>query len=114
MRSPWLPESAMECTPSAIIEAEPVKANATSLATAMPRLAASAAAIALDPPSALTAGPPSASGGSRDPHFELLKGRDGSRVRADRQGEVDAGVVGVGDQAGEAFEGVLALGGQLA
>ena len=56
----------MECTPSAIIEADPVNANATNFATAMPRLAASAAAIALDPPSALTVAPASLSacGGS--------------------------------------------------
>ena len=35
--------SATECTPSASIDEEPVKANPTNLATAMPRLASSAA-----------------------------------------------------------------------
>src|SRR4051812_32639969 len=104
MRSPWLPESAMECTPSAIIEAEPVKANATNVARPVPGLAPSAAAIALEPPSALTAAPARAQR-SCDPHLEFLDGGYGCGVRADRQGEVDARVVGVGDEPGEAFEG---------
>ena len=50
---PWLPESASECTPSASIEEEPLKAKATNLLTAMARLAPSAATIALVPPDAL-------------------------------------------------------------
>lgn len=50
---PWLPESATEWTLSASIEEDPLKRNATNLATAMARLAASAATIALVPPDAL-------------------------------------------------------------
>ena len=45
--STWLPESTTEWTPSASIDDEPVKANATNLLTAMPRLAPSAATMAL-------------------------------------------------------------------
>ena len=48
-----MPESATEWTPSASIEDEPLKANATNLAAAMARLAPSAAMIALVPPDAL-------------------------------------------------------------
>jgi hypothetical protein len=51
-----LPESARECTPSASIDEDPLKANATNLATAMDRLAPSAATIALFPPDALMEG----------------------------------------------------------
>ena len=49
----WLPESASECTPSASIDDEPLKTNATNFATAIARLAPSAATIALVPPDAL-------------------------------------------------------------
>ena len=49
--SAWLPESATECTDSASIELDAVSRNATNLVTAMPRLAASAARIALVLPS---------------------------------------------------------------
>ncbi|GGY23763.1 hypothetical protein GCM10010384_33720 [Streptomyces djakartensis] len=48
-----MPESATECTDSASIDDEPLKRNATNFATAIARLAASAATIALVPPDAL-------------------------------------------------------------
>ncbi len=50
---PWLPESATECTDSASIDDDPLKRNATNFATAIERLASSAATIALVPPDAL-------------------------------------------------------------
>src|SRR5690606_18430668 len=49
----WLPESARECTDSASIDEELLKRNATNFATAIARLAARAATIALVPPDAL-------------------------------------------------------------
>ena len=48
-----MPESASECTPSASIDDEPEKAQAMNFVSAMPRLAAKAATIALVPPDAL-------------------------------------------------------------
>ena len=51
--STWLPESASECTDSASIEDEPDNRNAMNFVTAMPRLASSAAMIALVPPEVL-------------------------------------------------------------
>ena len=45
-----MPESAIECTDSASIEADPVISAATSFVAAMPRLAASAASTARIPP----------------------------------------------------------------
>ena len=47
-----MPESATECTPSASIDADPVIAAATNLATAMPRFAPSAVITARALPSA--------------------------------------------------------------
>ena len=53
-RSTWLAESATEWIASDSIDDEPVKAKATNLLSAMPRLAASAATTAFMPPSVLT------------------------------------------------------------
>src|SRR5689334_4892913 len=55
MSSNWLPVSATECTASASIEPDPVKANPMNLMIAMPRLAANAASTAFAPCSSLIA-----------------------------------------------------------
>ena len=65
--SPWLPESTTECTPSASIDDEPVIANATNLITAMPRLAPSAATIALRAAAVALIVSASRSAGPREP-----------------------------------------------
>lgn len=44
---PWLPQSASECTASAIMAPEPVTKAANSLATKMAKLAPSASRMAL-------------------------------------------------------------------
>ncbi len=64
---PWLPESATEWIDSASIDDDPVSRKATNLVTAMPRLAASAAMIALLPPSVLSRSAPGGRGGEIAP-----------------------------------------------
>jgi hypothetical protein len=52
-RSTWLLESAIECTASASIDADPDSSQPISFARAMPMFARNAARIALPPPCAL-------------------------------------------------------------
>jgi hypothetical protein len=51
INSSWFPLSASECTLSASMDAEPEKMYAMNLVIAMPKLASSAAMIALVEPS---------------------------------------------------------------